>query len=795
MRDILLLCACQLRRKKRQNFIIVLILCLSVFLFITAVSVINNNKSLYTKLHNQLNGAHQILQLHNGIYNPEEFNSWWSRQEGVTTSGLMPYQTISKIAAQNKKEIVNYVAYMMKTPQMPFAIDRLIMTDGIQRLTPSKGCIWIPTAFALANNIKAGDTLAFTDDTRTFTLKVEAVIIDISFCAPFSTNGRFWLNPQDYNQLFISSSNQSYMLSLRFTDYTQNRSYWDRFEQDYHRPYLESITEFETLSSFYFVTNNLISFIMFFMAVLMLFIALFAIEHILSDSILTNYRTIGITRSLGFSSAKTVMTYVMQYILLCVLAVLPGTLVSFFISRTLVMNTFLYLSSPQLAGQFEFFPYAMMIMIITPLFVALMTALFTKKAAGIQPVQAIRYGMDEKEASRMTKRLANAKKNWFSLGTLPITVSLALHSLIRNRRTTTIIGLVTMVTLSVLTFCSIFFTSISHIPDTVGEWGYNDTDAVIKSINSKKIDPAEFSKVMDADAAIRNYSYYTDTNAIIERNGEVPPMGLIVSIVAGNYNEIGFTNLEGRNPKNGNEISLGANLARTYHKTLGDSVTFYIQGQKKAFIVTGIYQAIANMAYSARITSDAIAALPELLTYDNVFINLNNPSAFVSFTEAFNRKFAGRLQSIPSRELAKGVISEAVSVLSLPIILMEAVFLLVIFLLLYGIGSITTKKYQKTYGIYKSFGMPSGKIRWSIAMTTFFTAFPAMWVGIAAGALLIPELLNMVLVQYGIVHMPLYFNPFGIGGVALAGVLCATAGSYAASRGIRKTSPRILVVE
>jgi putative ABC transport system permease protein len=773
----------------------VLILCLSVFLFITAVSVINNNKNLYTKLHNQLNGAHQILQLQNGIYNPQEFHSWWSRQEGVTTSELMSYQTISKIATQNKKDIVNYIAYMMKTPQMLFAIDRLIMTDGIQRLTPSEGSIWIPTAFALANNVKAGDTMTFTDDNRTFTLTVEAIIIDISYCAPFSTNGRFWLNPQDYNRLFISSSNQSYMLSLRFTDYAQNRSYWERFEQDYHQPYLESITEFETLSSFYFVTNNLISFIMLFMAVLMLFIALFAIEHILSDSMLTNYRTIGVTRSLGFSSLKTVLTYMMQFTLLCLFAVIPGMLLSFFISRTLVMNTFQYLSSPQLAGQFRFFPYAVIIMIITPLFIALMTALFTKKAAKIQAVQAIRYGMDEKEASKMARRLANSNKNFFSLGTLPITISLALRSLTRNRRSTMIIGIVTVITISVLTFCSIFFTSISHIPDTVGEWGYNDTDAVIKSINSKKIDSVEFSKVMDADAAIRNYSYYTDVNAIIERTGDVPPMGLIVSIVAGNYDEIGYTNLEGRNPKNGNEITLGANLARTYHKALGDSVTFYIKGQKKTFIVTGIYQAIANMAYSARITSEAMAALPEPLTYDNVFINLNNPSDFVRFTEVFNQKFDGWLQSIPSRELAKGVISEAVSVLSLPIIIMEAVFLLVIFLLLYSIGSITIKKYQKTYGIYKSFGMPSGKIRCSIAMATFFTTFLAMWIGIAAGALLIPKLLNLVFVQYGIVHMPLYFKPFGIAGVDLAGVLCATLGSYAASRGIRKTSPRILIVE
>lgn len=89
---------------------------------------------------------------------------------------------------------------------------------------------------------------------------------------------------------------------------------------------------------------------------------------------------------------------------------------------------------------------------------------------------------------------------------------------------------------------------------------------------------------MDADTTIENYSFYTDFNAIIERNDEVPPMGLVVSMLAGNYDEIGLINLEGRNPKNGNEIALGVNLARTYHRALGDSVSFYIKGLLPAFI-------------------------------------------------------------------------------------------------------------------------------------------------------------------------------------------------------------------
>lgn len=88
------------------------------------------------------------------------------------------------------------------------------------------------------------------------------------------------------------------------------------------------------------------------------------------------------------------------------------------------------------------------------------------------------------------------------------------------------------------------------------------------------------------------------------------------------------------------------------------------------------------MAYSARITSDAMTTMPGPLTYDIVLINLNNPSEYERIAETFSHKFGSRFQFISSRELSKDVISEAVSVLSLPIIIMEAVFMLASFLLL-----------------------------------------------------------------------------------------------------------------
>jgi len=77
MKGILLLCLAQIRKRKIQNILITIILFLAVFLFSTAISVTNNNEDLYTKIHEELIGAHQILQLENGVYQPEEVHKWW----------------------------------------------------------------------------------------------------------------------------------------------------------------------------------------------------------------------------------------------------------------------------------------------------------------------------------------------------------------------------------------------------------------------------------------------------------------------------------------------------------------------------------------------------------------------------------------------------------------------------------------------------------------------------------------------------------------------------------------------
>lgn len=126
------------------------------------------------------------------------------------------------------------------------------------------------------------------------------------------------MNNTDYQQhLATMTGSDQYMMALRFNDYQQNSNYWGGdFEKYLQGPYLESKMEYEEIASFYLIINKIIGFIMIAFGIAMLLVSLFVIGFSISDAILTNYRTIGVIKSLGLSSREISITYVLQFGLL-----------------------------------------------------------------------------------------------------------------------------------------------------------------------------------------------------------------------------------------------------------------------------------------------------------------------------------------------------------------------------------------------------------------------------------------------------------------------------------------------
>ncbi|AZK45225.1 ABC transporter permease [Paenibacillus lentus] len=799
------LCWSNLNNKKVQNSFMAIIIMLSALLLSTAILVINNTNQVYESMHAKVHGAHQILRLENGIHDPNQVQQWWAEQQGVAASEMMRYRYLSSLSHAGE-EIPNVDLFMMDTPNGPFSVDQLLFVQGEERHAPKPGTVWIPTSLAYSKDIEVGDPIEFKTDKETFSLQVAALVVDISYCSPFATSGRIWLNGQDYSTHMASlQGNDMYMTGLRFDEYSQNHAYWESFEKFLGTPYLESVKDYESISSYYMIANQVISFIMGFLAVIMISVALHTLGFTISDGILSSYKTIGIIKSVGLSSRRVISAYVMQYTLLAMVSVIPGILLSYFFSNQIVSRSmaYLYTGGSEMKVHASAIAIGVGVAVIVIAVIFLTALLFSYKARGVEPAQAIRYGMSEKDSLRKSSRGSAWRKKLLKLDSLPMEMIIGLRGVTKNTGGSALIMLISALSTAVLVFGFLFVYSISSIHETIAKWGYDSADLSVRIDNPAKLSYEEFHKEVLLDQRVKNYSRYGDANGVLPINKglagepEQDTLGILLTVAEGNYDEIGYENMKGRNPISSLEISIGVNVASSLDLKVGDLLDIYIAGEKHTLTVTGIYQAIANMSYTGRITADVIREVdPDYgATMNTIFINLQDGVSIDEFVNELHHKYGRAIWTASQATLVDEVFSQAVTILILPMSVMALLFIVITFVIIYSICRINMKKESRTYGIYKSIGMTSRQIRVSVTVGILVVSATGALIGVPLGFIGLPPLLNIILADYGIVEVPLIMKGGGITVMIPLSILTAGLGSWFASRSVQTTSPRILTVE
>ncbi|MDK8193527.1 FtsX-like permease family protein [Paenibacillus sp. UMB7766-LJ446] len=789
-----------LSKNKTQNLFITLLILLSTLLVSTAVIILANTGNLFNEMHSRTNGSHQILTFDKGLNDPKAVYEWWAEQDGVEVSPLLTYRTLSGIAFKGT-DIPNLYLYMMNTPSPPWAVDELVFSSGTQSSAPAQGTIWIPTSMANAYNIAVGDTVNFKTGSSALDLKVSAIVVDVPYGAPFTNAARVWMNSTDYQNDFQTlAGKDNYMMGIHFDDYRTNSSYWDRYNSETNAPFLETKMEFESISSFYLIINQIIGFIMIFLGAVMMVIALITIGFTISDAILANYKTIGILKSLGLTSGRTIGTYVIQYALLSIIAVIPGLAMSVFVSKFIINISVSSLRTGNGDVPMEGIGAAMLVGILLFALVILFVVLYAKKARSIEPVQAIRYGMSETENTRLARRMNSPLANRVGFARLPVTAVIGIRNLIKNTKSSVLMLLLTTMAASVLVLGYVVLTSITGIYQTAAKWGYDNANIAAVVVNKTTFPRAELQNVLEEDPRIKNVGWQGNITGVIlpDDSTDVASQStsLYLRVLDGSYQDLGFETLRGNNPELENEISIGVSVAKMFNKDMGDLIDLYIEGEKRTFMISGIYQAISDLSVSGRITAQAVRSVnPDYGDVNVAFINVNDPSQAGAIANQLNERFKDSASIVTQKTLLDSVYAEAASIFVYPMALIGLLFILVTFIIIFSTCRISIRKESKTYGIYKSIGMTSGKIRFSIATGVVALALIGSMLGVIVGVYLLPLLLEKVLSGYGIVQIPLILNWGGIILFACLSILAAALGSWVSSKVIRQASPRILVVE
>ncbi|MFJ7182552.1 ABC transporter permease [Lysinibacillus xylanilyticus] len=794
MHAILTLCFAHIKKRKIQNVLLAILIMLSTLLLATSVTIIMNTSNLFEKTHHDSNGAHQILTMGKDIHNPITVNNWWQEQQGVSASNLIPYRKLSSFKVHGI-EPPNLYPFMMNTPKTPFVIDQLLFSEGENQDYPTKGTIWIPTSMASTSNISLGDAIEFNTGEKAFTLNVSGIVVDLPYGGPFTNTARIWMNESDYHKQFDTLiGSEQYMMALRFDDYQQSAKYWMEFEKFLKGPYLESKMEYEQIASFYLLINKIIGFLMIAFGVAMLFISLFIIGFSISDAILTNYKTIGVIKSLGLTSRKISATYVLQFLLLSVVSIIPGLLASTILSRVIIESSLSYLKAGKHLTIIQDFRITMLLAGIILIIVILTAFIYSNKTRHVEPVQAIKYGMSEFANSKLNRRLNNSNR-LSNLIQLPIQLQIGIKNITKNMKSSILIIVLTAITSAILVFSAVMLSSFISIKENTPAFGFDSSHVVVTVSNDATFSKQQFEQFLRSDDRIKNHAWLDQYTGVLP-NGTNQPLNINVDTLEGSFDEIGYETTSGRNPVNKNEIAIGINVARALHKNLGDIVEVYIEGKQHHLVVTGIYQSIANSSNSARITADVIKVYNATYSASaQSMINLVDETLSAQIVDDLNNNFKSSVKADTKQTLLDKAFKEVIDVLIIPLSVIGILFITVTFIIIFSISRINVRKESGTYGIFKSIGMTSSTIRWSITSGILFLSGLGTLFGIFIGIKLIPLALQSILLEYGLLDLPLVINwPISIG-LSLLSIVTACLGCWVSTKIIAKTSPRILLVD
>ncbi|MGE7091979.1 hypothetical protein ACQKII_11115 [Lysinibacillus sp. NPDC048646] len=115
----------------------------------------------------------------------------------------------------------------------------------------------------------------------------------------------------------------------------------------------------------------------------------------------------------------------------------------------------------------------------------------------------------------------------------------------------------------------------------------------------------------------------------------------------------------------------------------------YIQGHEHSLIITGIYQSIANMSISARITADVVKVhqadySASLLS----MINLHNETLADQVVDELNQKFAGSISAVTQQTLLDSFFKVAIAVLFIPLSFMGIVLMTITCIIIFSVSRI-----------------------------------------------------------------------------------------------------------
>ncbi|MFQ9310989.1 MAG: FtsX-like permease family protein [Paraclostridium sordellii] len=486
----------------------------------------------------------------------------------------------------------------------------VVITEGEKRDRPSRGTIWVPNIIADYKDIKIGDKLRIKDGKEYKYLSVSALVNESLIPNSMVGSTNLYINKEDYKTFnnLVKSHFIGYNSSKEAENATKELSTYigDSFEGLMIDKW---ITNFVANS-----TSMITGAIGMSIALLIFIVSIIIIRFVLWSNILKEYKSIGVYKSIGYTSKQIRSIYLKSYGIVGIVSITIGSFLSIGFINYMVNISVKYIGIYE--GNNNNFTFIFLTIAIMSLVLITNIYLLLRRINKINPVEAFRVGV--------TSSKEKFKKSLIKDASSPL--SMAINDIFKHKKQ----NLIIVTILSMVMYVSAFIVSGNYSMENIAYNAWNVFGTIQGDIaldfptGDESYDKAleelrNDSRILE----VRECSFdvgqivYLDTAKYNIKNAQV-----ITTLIDNYENNEGFnvSIKEGRNPKLKNEIALTEQILKDANLEIGDYIRVKVLGEEKSLLITGSYTSMMSNNYSMRMTLDIV---PKDMRNSLLNLNLN----------------------------------------------------------------------------------------------------------------------------------------------------------------------------
>lgn len=786
MKTIFMCGLAKLRRKKVPSLLLGICIMLTAALFVNAFILLKELNTVFDRAYEGMEGPQMCCLWSRGMVNADSV-----RQYLEDSAEKMEYQiteqtkTIEYIEKDGVKLSNGILLELPETLGREMLSPKIMDEAGIEM--PQKGEIWITPKIANILNLRVGDEVSLQLADQSVNVKVVRIVADPVFGSSNTNVYRMWCGYGRLSDFPLSENRLISYLEIRFEEYSRQaeQKFIRDTEAHFNVPLGDTLYTYDKIKSGYTsawqMLGNLLCLVSVILAAVVIVLTLFLVKSDMDEDV----RTAGIYQSLGMTGMQIIGVYLVSYgaagFAGAGLGSLMGGWLNHGILNQILGNTGIYTdftinTGACQAGVFAGVSAAVLLVCLCAVF----------RIRTLNASHAIRSG-----TWQTRERARKRQRNWSYNGRCSFELYYAVRGMLNKKAGYVYIASVSLILGCLSVVCFGCLKAVKNIDREPEAWGILKTDIYVTSLDGTPVSTVteELEKEPEVEYTYgvnKIYSKYKpdhqDTwQSIVTELYELP------------WNEkIEDKSLYGRRPQKEGEISVGVTLARQYGLEAGEKMELYVNGEKKEFKITGIFRTLSNYGNVIRmVTDDLDQAVEADGGSGDYMLVLSKGCDKWNYARELTERYEGKFSFIASKsngEHITGVLAPAVGTIL-------AVLLITSVLITINLTFLLIRREQKLIGLLKAVGMTSWQILKIYLWRNCLAALLGSCLGLAAGTLLVPDLLTPFAKGMGLVKFPFSNSAAGMLVSSVLLPLCMALGTCAVVKAIHRVSVKQLVNE